>query len=334
MRINLHVIFVLTLLVFLLKFVISSAFAYHALKELKMQKDWALVNDVAHIQLALSDTDQLSSPLSSEFEQNLKFLQDKSSAKTPSWGMTLLSSEEAPKASDQGLFEMKDARLLPAQINQLLQVLREKGRVQFTAFFDTHKKYVTYTLYDSIDLRGIVNSLEVSLSLIFLIFLWWWIFVYYEKKLPLRIFQALTGELSIPEADPVIQSLKEKIEAHYQEKNLMLRALSHDIKTPLTEAMLSLDLIETPELSKTVKALRKNLEQIHSVIKTSLDYAKDEQDLERSEMDSVAFCRKIVEAYVEQGKQVEIQAETPKILVKVEAALIRRLLINLIENGL
>jgi signal transduction histidine kinase len=336
MKINLHLVFVVTLLFFLVKFIFSSAYSYEYLHQLKRQKDIALVNDVAHIQLALINADNLPSSLANRFEQNVSLLQQKLSSNQPS-SLELISSAVKPASQEIGNFLVENANLTTSQTNELLETLRKVGEAKFTAFYKNHQVYLTYTLYDPIDLSWLIVSLLISAGLVLMIFGWWWIFIYYEKKLPSRLFAALTGESSEKNStDPVIQKLKDKIEKHYQEKSIMLTALSHDIKTPLTEAMLKLELVESPEFLEMAASIRKNLEQINAVIKTSLDYAKDANNLEKVELDLVSFIQNILEAYRSQilNKSIRFKSEEPEILAFFEIGLMRRLIVNLIENAL
>ncbi len=334
MRINLHVVFVLTLLVFVLKFGFSSVYTYEYLYQLKSQKDLALVSDAAHIHLALMNADSLDPPLFERFQQNLNSLTQKL-ASTRAPALDLLVNQHLPLPEDRGLFLIESGNLTNSQIQELIKVLKKKDQVSFTVFYKNHQIYLTYMIRDPIDLSWLMATLMISAGLILMIFVWWWIFIYYEKKLPGRIFAALIGDLSEKKAaDPVVQALKHKIEAYYQEKHMMLTALSHDIKTPLTEAMLKLDLIESPDFLDVSQSIRKNLEQIDQVVRTSLDYAKDSKGLEKIQVDIVLFLQKIIEPYVSQGREIKFASEWTELFLMIEMALMRRLFLNVLENAL
>jgi signal transduction histidine kinase len=321
-------------LVFLLKFALSSVYTYEYLYQLKAQKDLALVSDAAHIHLALMNADSLDPPLFQRFQQNLDSLTRKlETTQVPA--LDLLVSETLPLPRDQGLFLVESGNLTHSQIQQLIKILKKKDQVSFTVFYKNHHIYLTYMIHDPIDLSWLMATLMISAGLILMIFMWWWIFIYYEKKLPGRIFAALIGDNSErASGDPLVQTLKHKIEAHYQEKHMMLTALSHDIKTPLTEAMLKLDLIESPDFLEVSQSIRKNLEQIDLVVRSSLDYAKDSKDLEKIQIDLVLFLQKIIEPYLSRGAAIQFHSDWTELFVSIEIALTRRLVLNLIENAL
>jgi signal transduction histidine kinase len=317
MKINLHVLFVLTLLVFLFKFVLSSAFTYQHLRELKTEKDWALIKQVVSIQKNI-------------WNENVSPLKEK----LP-FGLQIHVVSQQPETNRTADFAIQGGEVTPAQALEWFHFLNRHHSLTLTGPLKQQDTYVTYVLQDPINLSGLIDSLWVSLVLIFLVLLWWWIFVYYEKKLPLRVFNALTEEDgSTEKTDPAIQRLKQKIEGYYQEKNLMLSALSHDIRTPLTEAFLTLDLVESREFKVIADSLRKNLEDINTIVKTSLSYAKDEKNLDKKAVELVSFFQSIVSGYAAQGSAISFKSNVPKVEGKIESALMQRLLTNLIDNAL
>jgi signal transduction histidine kinase len=82
---------------------------------------------------------------------------------------------------------------------------------------------------------------------------------------------------------------------------------------------------------------KRNLEQIDAVVKSSLDYAKDSTHLEKVEVELVSFFEKILEIYRDKKAKAKLDVrfycEEREIFAFIEIALMRRLLMNLIENA-
>ena len=116
-----------------------------------------------------------------------------------------------------------------------------------------------------------------------------------------------------------------------REKDQMLGALGHDLRTPLASLRIR---AETIEPANERQKIIETLEDMTQMVDEILDLARLGHSGEQFVLvDLSSLADAVVEEFREIGKDVTFQ-DSPRIVVRTQAALVRRLLRNLIENGI
>lgn len=179
--------------------------------------------------------------------------------------------------------------------------------------------YSLATFWDLILVNLIMHGIVVGV-------LWLAFFLYVRYSLTRDILNKKSPDKS----NKLITHLQTQIQHHLHEKDLMISALAHDIKTPLTEAFLSLELLDQPAITDKIK---KKLERIHQIIQSSLDYARKPDQLKQTEIDLVSLLQVIVEDQTRPGFGISFETDLPYCSIPVELGLFKRMINNLLENA-
>jgi signal transduction histidine kinase len=144
-----------------------------------------------------------------------------------------------------------------------------------------------------------------------------------------------TGSKEIREAANSFNRMRERIRENLGERNRMLEAMGHDLRTPLAKIQLRLDKIKPEELRNQFAA---NISEIESIIEQGLELARSLQTSEETvPLDLAAFAHSIVEDLADQGLDVSYSGypnlnEEP-ILVPAKPTCLKRCLENLLTNA-
>lgn len=141
-----------------------------------------------------------------------------------------------------------------------------------------------------------------------------------------------------PEIRKVAKSLnkmRDQIQGRLQERNRLVSALAHDLRTPLTRLQLRLEKIDSNELKSQ---LTKDIKIISDMLNQGLEFARS---LESSEETVKTDLRAVVEStaydYMDVGYPVRLNSSPhsseEKLIVSLKPLCFRRCLENLIENA-
>lgn len=184
---------------------------------------------------------------------------------------------------------------------------------------------------DFISSRNLQADLIVfSMNLCLLLIIWIGFVLYYRYSLPKEILNLIVGAENENSSDKAIQKLQQEIKNYYEQKNIMITALAHDIKTPLTEAMLRLALLDE---QKEAAHILKKLDEVNQIVSSSLEYAKEPERLRRVRADVVSLIENIAEEYPAQGFPVKFRSNVFSFTTNIELQLFRRMMTNIIENA-
>ena len=139
-----------------------------------------------------------------------------------------------------------------------------------------------------------------------------------EERTPVNQPRDLTGELIA------------EIQGLMDQKSLMLSALSHDLKTPLTELELKLYLLEDQQLSAQLLALTR---QINQIVQTSLQYAKGFSYVKKHNRDLVPLLEELASNAGTPVKPVYFESSIETCHYAIEPILFSRMINNLIHNA-
>lgn len=142
------------------------------------------------------------------------------------------------------------------------------------------------------------------------------------------------GSREIREAAQSFNRMRARICDSLNERNGMLEAMGHDLRTPLARIQLRLDKIEPGELREKFAA---NLEEIRSIIEQGLELARSLHTSEKAvPMDVVAFVESVADDM--EGAEGDIrlgsmpESEAP-LLVCARPTCLKRSLENLLTNA-
>ncbi len=143
------------------------------------------------------------------------------------------------------------------------------------------------------------------------------------------------GNYEVREAARSFNKMLARIQQNLAERNNMLEAMGHDLRTPLARVQLRIDSIEPPELREKFAA---NIEEIRSIIEQGLELARSLRTSEKAvPMDAAAFVESIADDMAASGGAVTLGAspdgEEP-LLVSARPTCLRRAVENLAGNAL
>lgn len=175
-----------------------------------------------------------------------------------------------------------------------------------------------------------VDLVIFSMNLCFLLLIWVAFLLYYRYSLPKEVLNLIIGAEAENPSDKAIKRLQQEIKNYYEQKNIMITALAHDIKTPLTEAILRLALLE--DQNEAEKILKK-LDDVNQIINSSLDYAKEPERLRRVRAEIVSLIESLTEDFEQSGFPIKFHSDVFSFTTDIELQLFKRMIRNIIENA-
>lgn len=144
-----------------------------------------------------------------------------------------------------------------------------------------------------------------------------------------------TGSREVREAAQSFNRMRERICDSLCERNRMLEAMGHDLRTPLTRIQLRLDKIEPEALRER---FANNMQEIESIIEQGLELASSLSTSEaKVQLDLSAFAQSIVDDLADQGLDVVLAGrpgnEGEELLVWARPVCLKRCLENLLTNA-
>ena len=126
-------------------------------------------------------------------------------------------------------------------------------------------------------------------------------------------------------------SMENRISALLDEKDVMLGAIGHDLKTPLAALRVRIEAVEDDteraRLAATIEDMNRTLEDILSLARVGHDRAA------REPVELTALAGSIVEEYEDMGEPVSLES-AERIVMQLRPTWMRRALRNLIGNAL
>ncbi|UQZ88567.1 hypothetical protein C4J81_04845 [Deltaproteobacteria bacterium Smac51] len=143
------------------------------------------------------------------------------------------------------------------------------------------------------------------------------------------------GGREIREASQSFNRMRERICNNLSERNRMLEAMGHDLRTPLARIHLRADKIQPDSLREQFVA---NIQEIQSIIEQGLELARSLHTSEKPvPLDVAAFTQSIVDDLEAQGQSVFMEEaaddESAPLLVLARPTCLRRCLENLLTNA-
>lgn len=139
------------------------------------------------------------------------------------------------------------------------------------------------------------------------------------------------GPAIVRQTANAMNQMQHRIMNLLQDRNLMLAAISHDLRTPITRLKLRTQFLEDKQ---QYQDMIEDLDEMEAMIDQILTYTKDASNLDdRIDLDLVALILSICDEKCEQGQDVECQTSVPRIHFKANVLAIKRAITNLVNNA-
>ncbi|MDF2529129.1 MAG: envZ [Gammaproteobacteria bacterium] len=323
MRITIKQIFLISLVLLILETGLFATYNYLDIQESAYKQSSSLLASLMQLRLSLlfsanKNPDNFNSEVAHLQEQIRNFSGlDINISKQPGDDVTILAANQI--TVDPASYQAIQANLMQGKV------------VKIATYFNQVQEWIIFTVKYNAAKNWRTSLMLLSTNLTLILVIWIGFLLYYRYTLPKEMMNSIIGKSSRGrKSDLIISSLQQKIQSYFDEKNLMIYALAHDIKTPLTEAMLRLELLEEKEQATLI---RENLEDINNIVTSSLDYAKQPDQIKKIEVDVVSLVENIADRYQNDEFAIRFTSELEHFEMQVELELFKRMIINVLENS-
>ena len=142
---------------------------------------------------------------------------------------------------------------------------------------------------------------------------------------------AETGPLEVRRAAQAFNTMQHRLIRYLEDRNRVLAAISHDLKTPITRLRLRTELLDDSPLREKFQA---DLDEMQRMAQTSLDFLRGSENAEPlAALDLNALLESLREDAEDAGREVGIigTADWP---LRCQPLALKRCLTNLVDNGL
>ncbi|HPF59829.1 MAG TPA: ATP-binding protein [Candidatus Competibacteraceae bacterium] len=142
---------------------------------------------------------------------------------------------------------------------------------------------------------------------------------------------AETGPLEVQQAAQAFNIMQERLIRYLEDRNRILAAVSHDLKTPITRLRLRTELLDDSLLQEKFQA---DLDEMQRMVQTSLDFLRGGEDSEpmaRVDLNALLDCLR--EEAEDAGQEVRINGVVHQPL-RCRLLALKRCLTNLVSNAL
>jgi signal transduction histidine kinase len=142
---------------------------------------------------------------------------------------------------------------------------------------------------------------------------------------------AEAGPLEVRRAAHAFNTMQERLIRYIEDRNRILAAVSHDLKTPITRLRLRTELLDDAPLREKFLA---DLDDMQRMAQASLDFLRGGEDSEpMAPLDLNALLESLQEDAEDAGREVRIAGQTRQPL-RCRPLALKRCLTNLVDNAL
>ena len=142
---------------------------------------------------------------------------------------------------------------------------------------------------------------------------------------------AARGPEDLRQAIAAFNAMNERLASLLDEKDRMLGALGHDLRTPLASLRLRIEAME-PEAERDAAVAK--IEEMAATLEDILALARTGRARGRMKsLDVTALVEAVAQDFADQGRKVHF-AESPRLVADADAGLLRRAVANLVDNAL
>ena len=139
-----------------------------------------------------------------------------------------------------------------------------------------------------------------------------------------------TGPMETRQANIAFNRMRERLDRYVRDRTVMLAAVAHDLRTPITALRLRAEFVEDEEARAKIL---ETLNEMQAMTEAVLAFTRDDAASETSRLtDIAALVESIVEDASESGRDVRFE-ESPPIALNVRPMALRRAIGNLIDNA-
>ena len=150
-----------------------------------------------------------------------------------------------------------------------------------------------------------------------------------ENAFAARIFAPATAPSDVRALVTAIEEMKQRIVRMLRERDVMLGAIGHDLRTPLAALRIQVELLEDEALRQE---MIQSIERLSGDLEGILALARNARTVMRQKCDLSDIARAVAAGFRDRGANVAVEPTGP-ILAPVDAAAVRRAVANLVENA-
>jgi len=140
-----------------------------------------------------------------------------------------------------------------------------------------------------------------------------------------------SGAKEIREVGVAFLRMRKRIEKFINQRTVMLAAISHDLRTPLTRMKLQLEMME----NENTKYMKSDIIEMENMINEYLNFAKGEHGEGYKKLKLKSYIRAVVRDYKRLNFNVNLKYEVDKeVFVNIKEFSFKRALNNIIGNAL
>lgn len=142
---------------------------------------------------------------------------------------------------------------------------------------------------------------------------------------------AESGPREVRQTIRAFNRMQQRLHKHISDRSLMLAAVSHDLRTPVTTLRLRAEYIEDPEIKEKTLV---TLAEMEAILSATLSFARDEAADEKARpTDLAALLQSLVDDHVDLGGDASYSGPD-KLTFTCRPIALKRALNNLIDNAL
>jgi len=141
---------------------------------------------------------------------------------------------------------------------------------------------------------------------------------------------ALTGSAEVIAASNAFNMMQERLRRYVEDRTAMIGAVAHDLRTPLTRLRFRIEAVPDDMRGK----LASDIDQMEAMIAATMAFVRDTtRPAERTKLELASLLESVIDEAAETGGQAVVE-RGEKIIIDGDPVALRRLLNNLVENGL
>jgi signal transduction histidine kinase len=137
------------------------------------------------------------------------------------------------------------------------------------------------------------------------------------------------GPEEVQRATQAFNAMGERIRRFVDDRTRMLAAISHDLRTPITNLRLRVELLEEGE---TKARMLETLDELRSTVEAALAFSREEVGEEAVFADLSTLVQSVCDDFADTGQPVFF-AEAPRLPLVCRTSSLRRAVRNLVENA-
>ncbi len=141
---------------------------------------------------------------------------------------------------------------------------------------------------------------------------------------------AARGPADLRQAIAAFNAMNVRLASLLDEKDRMLGALGHDLRTPLASLRLRIEAME-PEAERAAAVIK--IEEMSAMLEDILALARTGRARQMKPLDVTALAEAVAQDFADQGRPVSFGA-SPRLVAEADAGLLRRAVTNLLDNAL